>query len=138
MRLGIPVGGYCPLGYRAEDGVIPERYRQHLEPTLSSSYAPRTRLNVEKSDATIVFLGLRSPGSMKTIGVTRWLLKPCLVLDLPWSEDWNEGWSGGSELVAEFLEKHQPQILNVAGNRESVFPGIQKLTEAILVAAMKG
>ena len=26
LALGLPVGGWCPKGRRAEDGVIPDRY----------------------------------------------------------------------------------------------------------------
>ncbi|MFB6278673.1 MAG: YpsA SLOG family protein, partial [Salinibacter sp.] len=40
----VPVGGWCPKGRRAEDGVIPDRYP--LRETPSEEYAQRTAWNV--------------------------------------------------------------------------------------------
>jgi hypothetical protein len=40
IERGIPVGGWCPRGRRAEDGDIPERYP--LTETPSEDYAERT------------------------------------------------------------------------------------------------
>jgi hypothetical protein len=44
IKLGIPHGGWCPKGRRAEDGQVPACY--HLEETGSSSYQARTKRNV--------------------------------------------------------------------------------------------
>ena len=44
MELGIPCGGWCPKGRRAEDGRIPDRYP--LQETSSSDYPLRTEMNV--------------------------------------------------------------------------------------------
>jgi hypothetical protein len=44
MELGIPCGGWCPQGRRAEDGRIREHYP--LQETSSKEYPVRTRLNV--------------------------------------------------------------------------------------------
>src|SRR5690606_4861542 len=52
MVCGVPVGGWCPRGRRAEDGPIPARYP--LAETASSDYAERTRRNVLDADATLV------------------------------------------------------------------------------------
>lgn len=41
IDLGLPHGGFCPKGRRAEDGVIPGRYQ--LEETESADYTERTR-----------------------------------------------------------------------------------------------
>ena len=49
---GIPHGGWCPAGRRAEDGVIAARY--HLLKTPKHDYEQRTRWNVRDSDATLV------------------------------------------------------------------------------------
>nr|NIR98506.1 hypothetical protein [Gammaproteobacteria bacterium]NIV21191.1 hypothetical protein [Gammaproteobacteria bacterium] len=48
LTLGVPCGGWCPAGRRAEDGVIPARYPLHETP--SSDYAQRTAWNVRDSD----------------------------------------------------------------------------------------
>ena len=44
MELGIPCGGWCPKGRRAEDGRIPGHYP--LQEASSKEYPLRTRLNV--------------------------------------------------------------------------------------------
>jgi hypothetical protein len=44
LELGIPCGGWCPKGRRAEDGKIPDRYP--LQETSSSDYPQRTEMNV--------------------------------------------------------------------------------------------
>ncbi len=41
---GIPQGGWCPKGRKAEDGPIPDRYQ--LKETPSDNYAQRTEWNV--------------------------------------------------------------------------------------------
>ena len=51
LALGLPVGGWCPKGRRAEDGIIPDRYP--LTETPERNYQARTRRNVEDSDGTL-------------------------------------------------------------------------------------
>jgi hypothetical protein len=41
LELGIPCGGWCPRGRKAEDGTIPDRYP--LTETSSAGYAQRTK-----------------------------------------------------------------------------------------------
>jgi predicted Rossmann fold nucleotide-binding protein DprA/Smf involved in DNA uptake len=81
MELGIPCGGWCPQGRRAEDGRIPERYP--LQEASSKEYPVRTRLNVEDSDGTLV-LTASSPtgGTALTLKLARQLHKPFLLIDL--------------------------------------------------------
>ena len=52
IRLGIPVGGWCPRDRWAEDGPISLSYP--LVETDSSDPAARTLLNVQNSDGTLV------------------------------------------------------------------------------------
>ena len=51
LALGLPVGGGCPKGRRAEDGRIPDRYP--LVETPERNYPARTRRNIEESDGTL-------------------------------------------------------------------------------------
>jgi len=44
MEVGIPCGGWCPKGRRAEDGRIPAHYP--LQEASSKEYPLRTRLNL--------------------------------------------------------------------------------------------
>jgi hypothetical protein len=50
---GVPCGGWCPKGRKAEDGPIDLKYS--LKETPSESYIQRTEWNVRDSDATILF-----------------------------------------------------------------------------------
>jgi len=49
---GIPHGGWCPGGRKAEDGPIDSRHR--LKETPSGDYVERTEWNVRDSDGTVV------------------------------------------------------------------------------------
>lgn len=129
--LQLEIGGYCPKGRRAEDGKVPAIYP--LEETASSSYPDRTAMNVIRSDGTLVFTrGAAERGSLLTIDLARQHAKPFLHLDL-------DGWTTASAVVAvqTFLESHSIQILNVAGNRESVAPGIGAEVKGILMYALR-
>lgn len=115
LALGIPCGGWCPKGRRAEDGVIPMHYP--LTETTSKDYRVRTRRNVRDSDGTLILTrGPLSGGTALTRRLAKELDKPCLVVDLaqrPRASD-----------VRTWLASNSIHILNVAGPRESNQPGI--------------
>ena len=52
LDAGLPCGGWCPRGRRAEDGPIVAQYP--LMETDSPDYQMRTRRNVEDADATLI------------------------------------------------------------------------------------
>jgi hypothetical protein len=52
LELGVPRGGLCPKGRKAEDGPI--HGRSALAETSSDDYGRRTRWDVRDSDATLV------------------------------------------------------------------------------------
>ena len=58
LALNIPVGGWCPQGRRAEDGIIHARYP--LVETPERNYPIHTRRNIEDSDRTLI-LNLGNP-----------------------------------------------------------------------------
>ena len=127
LALGIPCGGWCPKGRRAEDGRIPERYP--LEEASSSEYPVRTQMNVEDSDGTLV-LSSGSPrgGTALTIKLARRLNKPCLVIDL--SED------ADPRKIRDWVKGNRIQVLNVAGPSEGEAPGIHEKTSSFLREAL--
>jgi len=115
MVCGVPVGGWCPRGRRAEDGPIPARYP--LAETASSDYAERTRRNVLDADATLVLTwGRPDDGTLLTIALAQEVGKPLHVVAL------GAGAMVGS--VAEWLRTEGVRVLNVAGPRESTVPGV--------------
>lgn len=123
LELGIPCGGWCPAGRRAEDGVIPKHYP--LQETASRNYNKRTTLNARDSDATLILNeGALEGGTAYTFEVTKGLGRPCLVVDL----------KNGYELdeIRQWLARHEVRVLNVAGPRESKCPGIAQRVCGIL------
>jgi hypothetical protein len=61
LELGVPCGGWCPKGRRAEDGRIDGRYP--LAETPSADYGERTRRNVGDSDGTLSSPGVSRRGA---------------------------------------------------------------------------
>jgi len=115
IELGIPHGGWCPLGRLAEDGTIPDRYR--LTETDSPQYQVRTELNVVDSDATLILCrGRPSGGTELTRQLADRHAKPCLVVDLDRPPE--------TDAVGQWLAECRAEVLNVAGPRESQAPGI--------------
>ncbi len=116
-ELGIPHGGWCPAGRRAEDGVIPPVYQ--LAETDSPDYAERTERNVLEADATLILCCGRPTGGTE---LTRQLAvahaKPHLVVDLDAPVSFHE--------VRRYLDSAGVKVLNVAGPRESQQPGIAR------------
>jgi predicted Rossmann-fold nucleotide-binding protein len=115
MELGIPCGGWCPKGRRAEDGKIPDRYP--LQETSLSDYPLRTEMNVEDSDGTLILIwGSPSGGTLLTLKLARKHRKPYLLVNL--------AQGGDVSSVQEWTRKNHIRILNVAGPREGEAPGI--------------
>lgn len=115
LAVGLPIGGWCPQGRRAEDGPIPSRYP--LVETAERNYQTRTRRNVEDSDGTLILnLGKLDGGTALTVKLDQQIGKPCLIVAL----------KDGIELIAfrEWLAVNHIAVLNVAGPRESKRPGV--------------
>lgn len=112
---GLPHGGWCPAGRRAEDGVIPDIYQ--MRETPSRAYESRTKCNVRDSDATLIIS--KNPelsgGSKRTREFAIALGKPCLHL--------HAGLDSAAAL-RDFLASNPVTVLNIAGPRESTEPGI--------------
>ena len=123
LELGLPCGGWCPKGRRAEDGTIPEHYP--LQETATDAYPERTELNVRDSDATLVLTrGKPDRGTALTVKLARRLRKPCRIIDLATPE--------ATQAIRTWLIAHEVKTLNVAGPRESSQPGIRQEAESFL------
>jgi hypothetical protein len=123
---GVPHGGWCPAGRRAEDGPLDVRYQ--LMETEGEGYRARTVRNVRDSDATlIVNLGELEGGSLETLRIAERRGKPVRVVqaDAPPDE---------SDIVSlrAWLGAVRVGRLNVAGPRESKRPGIYAATLGLL------
>lgn len=129
LACGLPIGGWCPAGRRAEDGPIPQRYP--LVETGSARYPQRTAWNVRDSDATLI-LTLREldSGSKLTAEVAQRLGKPCLVASLNSYPDTIDL----QELLPWTVDD---AVLNIAGPRESRCPGIYARAFGFLVTVLR-
>lgn len=115
LKAGIPVGGYCPKGRLAEDGIIPDIYPlQELE--SSESYY-RTEQNVITSDATLILnKGILSQGTKLTYDFAVQNGKPRLIVQLDSPQIIKPSH------VLRWAEGQFITVLNIAGPRESKFP----------------
>ena len=124
--LGIETGGMAPKGYRTESGCNLQLKNVYgLVESKDWSYLPRTEDNVKNSDLTLIFAeNTSSAGTKSTIRFCEKHKKPYYVYDT---------YCSSVESLIQFLTKHNPSVINIAGNRESVAPGICKQVFDILV-----
>lgn len=120
---GMPHGGWCPKGRRAEDGTIPERYC--LQETPQSQYRQRTKCNVRDADATLIVTLTRNltGGTLFTRQYAQQIGRPYLHVSP--SNDWRGR-------IKQFLDTYSIRILNVAGPRASSAPDIEQFVHEVL------
>lgn len=137
MANGVPVGGWCPRGRKAEDGPIPDRYP--LRETPSDRYQERTLWNARDSHATVII----TTGPARTGGTS---LTAMFLQDLgrPWTHVHSDPEQAGRDLAAFLRECRavypahiRNLVLNVAGPRLSKDPTIVEQVHAVLDAARR-
>jgi len=114
IALGLGHGGWCPRGRLAEDGSVPSCYEmiEHVSP----DYKVRTRQNVIDSNATLILYEQKlRGGTLLTQRCASELQVPCLCRKID---------AASVDEVRTWLGEHRPNVLNVAGPRESSHPGI--------------
>lgn len=130
---GIKTGGWAPKGYRTEKGKqLCLRDRFHLREHAEWGYNPRTLLNVAESDVTIILSPARSSSGTKlTIRACDYNKpkKEYLLISEFSDTDYCV------EQIFSFLCENEPEIINVAGNRETVHPGLTRVGRDILSKA---
>lgn len=127
---GIDVGGWCPRNRLAEDGRIPDKYL--LTEMESEQYPPRTRKNVEESDATLIITNLPylSRGVLLTKREAYGQGKPYVVAMGP-VEKAAETAYGLFSRVHE-MNPEGGLVLNIAGPRLSIAFGIEAYVFKVL------
>jgi hypothetical protein len=129
VLLGIPAGGWCPRGRRAEDGPIPPHYP--LKETDAAGYRPRTRRNVDDSDGTMILAwGAPAGGTRFTAEYAAHQGRPHAIVDLAqWSD-------ADVQRVRAWLAAHDIRTLNVAGPRASQAPDAYDAARAFMTALL--
>jgi len=117
LRHGINCGGWCPAGRLDEFGKIPDHYP--IQELKDGGFAERTLQNVKDSDGTVVIY----PGELR--GGTDRTVRFCVELERPYQliEASRIAAQDAAKLIADFVRKNAIGILNVAGPRQSEWPG---------------
>jgi hypothetical protein len=125
--LGFKTGGWAPRGFRTEKGPNSDLSTiYNLQEHQSEGYKQRTIKNVQQGDGTVIFArNTMSGGTTLTIKVCQEFQKPFLLNP------------SDAEEFLRFLHFYEIRTLNVAGNRESVAPGIQGYTRSFIVNAFQ-
>ena len=133
-ELRLKTGGWAPLGWVAEDGVIPEAYCGAMWGTVPGGYARRTRQNVVEADGTLILA--RGPINGGTLLTEREAIAtgaPVMVLELFDLDAPQPSVSLARERVHAWIDRNHIRTLNIAGPRESKAPGIQDQARRVLV-----
>lgn len=134
IKLGIPHGGWCPKGRTAKDGTIPAKYK--LQETVSKLYPPRTRMNIDDSDGTLIYTdGKFSRGTELTLKILKEWNKPYLMV--PYNEAFPKGMPLPFTSTVDWILAKNIRILNVAGPSEENHPGIYKEAYEFLIEVFK-
>ncbi|UCE90648.1 MAG: putative molybdenum carrier protein [Pseudomonadota bacterium] len=126
LEAGVPCGGWCPAGRRAEDGRISARYP--LRELDSGHYIDRTLRNVRDSDATfIVSFGPPEGGTARTLECCVSEGRPHLLVDAHQVDA-----TRAVQLLLAFVAEHHVRRLNVAGPRASLEPRAHGYTHDVV------
>jgi Circularly permutated YpsA SLOG family len=137
---GIDCGGWCPAGRLDEFGKIPDRYPvKELERSDKGGRSPdrpggletaapweeldlfaqRTLQNVKDSNGTIIiYFGKLRGGSAQTVQFCIDHKKPHQLIDAA-----QVSLEDTARLILDLVREHKIDILNVAGPRQSEWPG---------------
>jgi hypothetical protein len=128
---GLKTGGWMPKGFRTLDGPRPDLAEDYgLQEHSSAHYPPRTRRNVQMSDATLRFARLwQTPGEQATLRFLIRYGKPYFDVDVDAPPPHAE--------VADWLRSQRVRILNIAGNTERNVPGIEAFVAAYLTEVFR-
>lgn len=136
VQCGILTGGYINKGYKTEKGSEPWLGIYDLV-EFGSQYPQRTLANVSDADATWIFYYNKlERGSLLTKNYCDQLGRRVMTLDLKYVPVHRNPQSNEDYLVM-WLNEVQPSILNIAGNRESVAPGIEQQVTELLTSVFK-
>jgi hypothetical protein len=140
-KCGIATAGWIPKGHLTENGPSPELANLGAIETKSDKYPPRTYANVKDSDGTIrVASNFNSYEELCTLNAIKFYGRPYLDIkysNVPQVNTMNMLDLNFIEPIINWIRNHKISKLNIAGNRESVAPGIQEFTERLFIEVFK-
>lgn len=127
IEAGIPWGGWAPKGWRATNGTIPLKYREHMREATIPGYPHRTKLNVEASTTTVILSGWNTRGTNLTINLAAARGRALQALQRPFAvvidmRDW--GLNSPLSQLQRKLDGADLTVLNIAGPSEENVPGV--------------
>lgn len=131
-EMGIETGGWCPHGGLDENNhSILGQYNLKEIPglNLEESIPERTKRNIDDSDGTLIIVPSildadKIPdGTTLTVEHAKQKNKPYLIIAM------ND--THYVETITSWIVNHNIKVLNIAGPRESSYPGIGKATVSI-------
>ena len=121
-----PYGGWVPKGRRTEAGPLPLTYAVREMDTRG--YPKRTEQNILDADGTVICShGRLSGGSALTRRIAKRQNKPWLHLDLA-----DLSADQAADTLAEWIDRHGIEVLNVAGQSASKNERIHAATFAFI------
>ena len=128
LELGIPCGGWCPMGRHAEDGPIAEHYP--LQETSDIDHTVRTEFNTRDSDGCLIInRGVLHGGTAYAVEMAKHLHKPVQLIDVESPPPLSE--------IKNWLEANDVRTLHIGGPRESSRPGIYAQAQSLIRALLK-
>ena len=132
MESCVDVGGWCPEGRLAEDGIIPEKYP--VRELAGAGYSERTKINVLDSDGTvIIYFAYPSGGTEQTIAFCIGEKKPYVLID---AEELTVERASGK--IQAFIDQYSILILNVAGPRASGESRAYEYARKVIFSVLQG
>ena len=148
IKSNITLGGWCPKGRKAEDGIIDSQYP--LQETPSSNYRQRTEWNVRDSDGTLIITwGTPTGGTLLTTRLAQKLKKPLIIIDMnnqiknegQQTFTNNNGFIQGNKSayvqIIDWIKYHNIQTLNIAGPRQPTNKNIYNQAYTFLLEFFK-
>ena len=126
-----PYGGWVPKGRRTEAGPLPLTYAVREMDTRG--YPKRTEQNILDADGTVICShGRLSGGSALTRRIAKRQNKPWLHLDLA-----DLSADQAADKLAEWIDRHGIEVLNVAGQSASKNERIHAATFAVIESLLR-
>lgn|SRR3954469_5860555 len=114
-QFGLETGGHIPKGFRTFFGPDPSLAEYGLVETVSDTYPPRTKRNVENSKATVRFASnFASPGERLTLRFCNEMERAHTDVELN-----GQHYDAKAQALAGFIVANNIDILNVAGNADT-------------------
>lgn len=136
--LGIPTGGWMPNGWITLDGPKPEYAELYgMQEHKMKGYPARTEANVMDSDGTVRFAyDFKSAGEKCTLRNIKWHRKHYFDIRVIKHESGFNISKNSHSTFLTWLKEKNIKILNVAGNSENTYAGMERFVYNYLIEAL--